>query len=174
MGETNGEGSAPYGGPMNPTHESPDNSPPRDDELEALAREDVCYEIGMFLYTATRITQPVSDDDRNALRESMLVHARCLMDFLACDPRKDDLSADRYADWAPEIDGGVELAWLEENLGTMIDKRVAHLTAYRQRVPKDPTLFVQTIVRHMGALIPRFLDKLHPDKVGWFATVRQV
>jgi len=158
---------------MKATHEPPHNSPPRDDELEALARQDVCYEIGMFLYTATRITQPVSDDDRNALRESMLIHARCLMDFLACRPRKDDLSADLYADWSPEIDGGSELAWLEENLGTMIDKRVAHLTAYRQRVPKDSTLFVQTIVRCMDSLIPRFLDKLNPDKIEWFATVRQ-
>jgi hypothetical protein len=143
-----------------------DESRPRDDELEALA-SDVVYEIEMFRHSARRISSSFGRDP-NAFREAMLIHARCLMDFFLCDGRKDDLEADRYAHWDPANDGGPELEWLENNLGTLIDKRVAHLTAYRQRVPKEAHLLVLKIQNELTTVVNRFLDKLHPDKRPWF------
>lgn len=63
-----------------------DDSEPRDDELEPLA-SDVVYEIGMFQHTGRRIATS-NGADQDAFRESMLIHARCLMDFFGCEPRK--------------------------------------------------------------------------------------
>ena len=65
-------------------------------------------------------------------------------------------------DWDPRTDGGPELAWLNEYLQVFINQRVAHITAYRQRIPKKP-YFVSTVQRHNQNLVQRFLAKVPPD-----------
>lgn len=146
------------------------NSPPEPKELPALIG-DIVYEVNQFKFSAARSSEIATKlgrlhMERNAHVESMLVHARCLMDFFNCNnPRKDDVVAERYIpDWSAKVDGGEALAWLETNLGQFIDKRVAHLTAHRQRV--DKTLeahFTDDVITNMDAVVRTFRDRLDPD-----------
>ena len=103
--------------------------------------------------------------DQNAFKESFLIHARCLMDFFNGDPRGDDLVASHFApNWNPARDGGEELKWLTDNLDQFINKRVAHLTAYRQRVPKESEpYFIETVQRDIQTVVERFLAQLPDD-----------
>jgi hypothetical protein len=140
---------------------NPDNSPPRPDELPALA-QDVSYEITMFWHMA-RVAIPSSTGPENdAFKVAMLIHARCLMDFFNVKPVLDDVVASHFTLWDPVEDGGDELAWLNENLVVLINKRVAHLTAYRQRVPKESHL-VETVQQYVLNLVERFMGKVSPE-----------
>jgi hypothetical protein len=100
--------------------------------------------------------------EKNAHLHAMLIHARCLVDFFLCDREKDDVIASDYLpDWSASKDGGPELAWLEEKLGVFIDKRVAHLTAYRRRVPKeDDAQLLADIVERVQKVVTRFRFRL--------------
>jgi hypothetical protein len=143
-----------------------DESEPRKDELDALL-QDVTYEFEQFRYSASASLSISSQQQSLALSlnahiESMLIHARCLVDFFWCERKKDDVVASDYiSNWSPKTDGGQELEWLEENLGRFIDKRVAHLTAYRCRVPKEKDAQLVDEVRlKMETLVRRFAERL--------------
>jgi hypothetical protein len=149
-----------------------DSQPPRPDELRGLA-DDVDYEMFMFTYLARSLTS-AQTVEQNALREAMLIHARCLMDFFACRPQKDDVVACHYVTWDPVADGAKELEWLKANLHTFINKRVAHITAYRQRVSKDQDAqFVAEVDSNVATLVDRFRVKLDARDLGWFPRMRQ-
>jgi len=140
------------------------NVPPTKEELDALT-DDLNYEIGMAWYMARIAIPGSSGPEQNAFKESLLIHTRCLMDFFNSRPVLDDVVATQYApDWDPAVDGGRELAWLNERLDQFINKRVAHLTAYRQRVPKEP-YFIETVQGHVQVLVERFLAKMPDDLV---------
>lgn len=146
-----------------------DDNQPSQEELAAL-EEDVAYEVRQFRYSAARSSELSADlarlaMERNAHVESMLIHARCLVDFFRCMPRKDDVVATHYiADWSPEKDGGDALAWLEEQLGVFIDKRVAHLTCHRCRVDKkSESNFTEDVVRNVEQVVGVFRERL-PDR----------
>jgi len=141
-------------------------TPPTEAELEELVN-DLNYEIWMFHELATielPEVGPISEGGAvvNAVIEAILVHCRCLMDFFGNSPKKDDVVAGHFVpDWDPVKDGGAELAWLEEHLGVVIDKRVAHLTAYRQRVPKEETAeLVMDVFNAVVAVVKRFHARL--------------
>lgn len=138
-------------------------------EVDDMVRH-LQYEIESFLALA-RFEVPraevhqASPVVRNALRESLLIHARCLTDFLSQRPTRDDLVARHYVpDWDPEADGGAELLWLKRDLDRYINKRVAHLTGYRVRVPteKEPHT-IGEIVDAMTRVLTRFRDRLPPE-----------
>lgn len=145
------------------------NEPPTEDELPQLV-EDLAYEVRQFGFSAQRSNE-ITDQlfrlsmERNAHVESMLIHARCLVDFFLNEPRKDDVVASHYVpDWSPEKDGGEALAWLEASLGTFIDKRVAHLTAYRRRVPiTDEAHFTNDVIAKMSEVVATFRRRLDPS-----------
>jgi len=138
------------------------NAPPTAADLLALTA-DLNYEIGMTWYLARVAIPGSSGPQQNALKESLLIHARCLMDFFNCKPWGDDVIASHYVpEWDPAQDGGPELAWLNAHLELFINKRVAHLTAYRQRVPKERYL-IETVESHIQTLVERFLAKASED-----------
>lgn len=152
----------------------PDDQPPSADELSALVG-DVVYEVNQLHFSAHRSDEVAMQIDllnreRNAHIESMLIHARCLVDFFNDTPRKDDVVVSMYIpDWSPESDGGEDLAWLEDNLGRFIDKRVAHLTAHRQRVVKeDEARFTAEVVVRINAVIATFRSRLDPERRAQF------
>lgn len=144
--------------------------PPREDELPALA-EDVVYEHRMFRFAGGRlIRNPLPTGAiRNALVEVLWLHQRNLTEFLANDnPTRDDVAAVHYApDWTPD-DGGDDLAWLVDRL-PVAHKRLAHLTAYRQRTPKadDASLIPEAMTR-MAGVWSAFIEALPSDRRDWF------
>jgi hypothetical protein len=72
-------------------------------------------------------------------------------------------------DWEPERDGGADLVYLQSALIQSVHKRVAHITAYRVRVPKDDdALPVAEILGALVALMDRFLTSLPEDRRRWF------
>lgn len=134
-----------------------DDLPPTLEELPELLKKHLNYEIGMFFGLAAIIPRVAGAEPEvvNAIKESLLIHARVLMDFFGPTRTKDDLMAFDYIDdWNSESHGGAELVWLEDSLGRYIDKRVAHLTAYRVRVPKaDDAQYIADVVRNMSAVM---------------------
>lgn len=133
---------------------------PTQAELPRLLRNHVQYELHMLQYLATSALPalPVGDI-ANALKESLLIHARCLMAFFNSQPTKDDVVAKDYLpDWDPVVDGGPELQWLNDNLDRYINKRVAHITAYRLRVPQEQH-FVRDVQARIQAIVERFNER---------------
>ncbi len=146
------------------------DSPPTSDELPSLA-DDVAYEVNQLFFSAGRSSEIAGEIarlslERNAHVESMLIHARCLVDFFKNRPRKDDVVASHYVpDWSAEQDGGEALAWLEENLGRFIDKRVAHLTAHRRRIDKGAeSHFTDDVLRNIAIVVDTFKNRLDPSQ----------
>ena len=74
--------------------------------------------------------------DRNAWVEVYLLHLRNLAHFYGGRPRHDDVVASHYAESWTAADGGDDLKDLQLQVRSH-NKRLAHITAYRQRVPKD-------------------------------------
>lgn len=118
----------------------PLDAPPTPDELVELAK-DVEYEFGMFSWAGSQLISlptPSTDEEhdfRNACVEVFLLHLRNIIDFFASTPSRDDVVAHHYAPgWSADM-GGDELRWLLK-MSRSINKRLAHLTAYRRRVPQ--------------------------------------
>ena len=109
-----------------------DDKPPRPSELEALSR-DVIYEYEMFLWAAEQLVSGASGPARDAYVEVLLLHQRNLVEFLAPGRDRDDVIAQDYAPaWTPS---GKSWGWLQDRQRPA-HKRLAHITAYRRRVPK--------------------------------------
>lgn len=142
--------------------------PPTEAELPGLARH-VAYEIAMANLGASRLLalgQPQENGDFvwSAWVEVLLLHSRVLTDFFCRPPTRDDLSALHYLPgWDPNSE---DLAWLDGHVPE-INKRVMHLTAYRERRESDGRDVTETI-RRLNVVMIRFLEALPPDRRGWF------
>lgn len=151
----------------------------KDSELEPLAA-DVRYEFDMLQLCASTLdgihgTGIETGFLRNVLVESLELHARNLLHFFSTkvrDAREDDVVAKHYSpDWDPKRDGGEELEYLRSSLLPALHKRLAHITAYRVRVPKENDAeSVEQIRRALVRLIDRFLASLPEDRRRWFET----
>lgn len=152
----------------------------RPDELELLAR-DVRYEFDMVRGCASALlamfgTRADQGLLRNVFAESLNIHARSLVDFFSTtlsgkrSVRGDDVVAQHFVPlWDPERDGHVDLIYLESALIQSVHKRIAHLTAYRVRVPKDDdALPVVEIHWAVVGLMEGFFAALTPERKAWF------
>jgi hypothetical protein len=173
-----------------------------DDELPGLA-EDVVYELAMLNYAATelRVAPPptpnltttasftidtystsgpddveVDPQQRWAMVEVLLLHARILRDFFAGHPTSDDdLVAEHYdPDWhqrcAEDPDADAALTWLTSStFRTRLNKRLAHLTASRRRWPTEDGAPLATEVQDKVLTLARFfLAGLSEERRAWF------
>jgi hypothetical protein len=109
--------------------------------------------------------------ERNAWVEVLLLHLRNLTDFYLSNPKKDDVTANHYvSDWTRR-DGGEDLEWLAE-MSRSLNKRIAHITAYRRRVSKDvDSRLVEDIRLHVRAVFDRWRDRLTPEQTSWFRVI---
>jgi hypothetical protein len=141
---------------------------PTAEELPGLARH-VAYEIAMANLGATTLLdlgQPRQEGDLawSAWVEILLLHSRVLTDFFHRPPHGDDLSASHYLPtWNPDSE---DLVWLDGHVPE-INKRVMHLTAYRDRQESDGRDVGDTI-RRLNTTTIDFLDRLSPDRRAWF------
>jgi hypothetical protein len=164
------------------------DSPPDGTELEALAG-DVVYEYVMLQNTAmwcltTREAAAKAPTGReraerlmqaDAFLESFLTHARNLHHFFACNLRLDDQSLrvgddvfalDYIDDWRP---AGKALQHLQTSIRS-INKRVHHVTAYRQRVPKSTDSgSIGDIVNAADSVWRDFTSRVSSESLHWFA-----
>ena len=151
-------------------------------ELPALAPH-IYYELSMMhaAKTALQRIPTMRSPEQNALRnawvESFLVHARSLMDFLG-DPIRaigDDVVAAHYVSEWTKNDAEPELTRLAARLRSHVNKRVAHVTAYRVRVepagdPEEPDLGLA--LADFDAIWIRFTDRLSAEQRTWFRPTR--
>lgn len=137
-----------------------DDAPPRPGELEALT-EDVVYEYEGFLWAASQLLGALDDGRaRNALVEVLLLHQRNLVAFFGGGRWKDDVIAQDYApSWSPK---GQSWKWLEGRQRS-VNKRLAHITAYRRRVPKQvDAKEVREVRRHVMQVWAQFASHAAP------------
>jgi hypothetical protein len=114
----------------------------------------------------------VPSRDRNGWVEVYLLHARNLLDFFASEPTKDDVVASHYIPSWDRSSGGEELAWLEA-MRQSINKRLAHVTAYRRRTPK---MTDAQSIEEIGAKVEKvwhsFVAQLPAARVAWFGELQ--
>ncbi len=161
-------------------------TPPRSDELEGLAG-DIVYEFVMLQNTALWCIEARVLRDRStgvkmaelsmradAYLESALTHARNLAHFFSCNLAFDEdgnregddvFAVDYLPDWKPK---GRDLEALRSTVRS-VNKRVHHITAFRQRAPKsDDSGDITKIVDGSKSVWARFTEALSPDCQGWF------
>lgn len=152
------------------------DAPPTPEELPALAGH-VEYEFQMLASAGVALLETPWDYadgrqgvQRNAWVEVLLLHLRNLIHFFAGRPQRDDVVASHYiADWSVRDDGGDELEWLVERTRP-IHKRLAHITAHRERVHKSVDAeLIQDIGRNVVSVYQRFLARLTDEQRSWFA-----
>jgi hypothetical protein len=153
-----------------------DESPVRAEELPALAT-DVVYEFGMMQHSGFQLMYPtvvLSDHGRNVLVEAFLMHVRNLSDFFTNDnPQKDDVVAKHYVkDWSAILAGNETAAAASASLKRQcawINKRLAHLTATRQRDSKDTDArLINELLGEASHVFELLMRNLTPEQRGWF------
>jgi hypothetical protein len=160
------------------TSRSYSDRPPDPSELEALAAE-FRYEYVMMATAGMSLDALAPGNDpelaeeeydllRNAWVEALLMHTRNIVEFFKSKPTRDDVVAHHYvADWT-EADGGPELAWLD-GMTRSINKRMAHITAYRVRVPRqDDGRGVHDVCLTVHRLWDQFRLRLTEQQAEWF------
>lgn len=110
-----------------------------DDELQR-ATGHVVYELGALVNCYRELRMAESDDNllaANSYLEAMLVHARCLIEFIAKEPTREHRDIHRY-DYLPDWDL-VDPTNRDEArlLHDQISKHLAHLSWERVKVPSD-------------------------------------
>jgi hypothetical protein len=161
-------------------------TPPQADELEGMAG-DIVYEFVMLQNTTSWCIEARLRRDRSsgvrkaepsmradAYLESALTHARNLAHFFSCNLGFDEdgnrdgddvFAVDYLPDWKPK---GRDLEVLRSTVRA-VNKRVHHITAFRQRVPKaDDAGDMITIVDAAKFVWARFTKALPPDHQVWF------
>lgn len=133
-----------------------------DDDLEAFAREHLCYEVWMLGETAQWLSNlppgaPVVAC--NAYLESFGIHARALDDFLSNKGKHaDDVLAKHYnGDWRGEDRA--------RGFARTVNKQVAHLT--RVRLQKEP-INVGEVHERLVDSFRRFVSTLPEPRHRWF------
>lgn len=92
------------------------------------------YEWWMFQsleYHLSELDGFVNDPIRNALLESMVLHARSLIEFFKGKPQNDDLRASVFGLPSVNLTGDIESFYLASH------KHIAHLTAMRAHKKKE-------------------------------------
>lgn len=149
--------------------------PVEERELPLVANE-VRYEYEMVRSCTGLLFHPNIDRIallRNLVVESYNVHTRCLLEFFSLPRAKapsDTVVAQHFApDWDSVRHGQVDLVFLEEALSKPLNKRLAHITAYRVRVPKDEDATqVIEITSALVCLMKIFINLLPEDRRRWF------
>lgn len=150
-------------------------TPVEPDELPALAG-DVRYEFDAFRSAAGLLLKlgPNPSPARNPFVESLNLHFRNLREFFVSPLPKptgshcDDIVAAHYVPtWHPDDDVDLELRAFDLK---PLHKRLAHLTAYRQRVDKDDdSVLVIDMYLMVAETFARFLSRLTTEQREWFA-----
>ena len=69
--------------------------------------------------------------------------------------------------WTKEF-GGADLEWLV-GMSRALNKRLAHITAYRQRVPDNlDARQVNDVHEHLSRVVDAWRDMLTPEQNEWF------
>ena len=164
------------------------STPPRGNELKALMGE-VRNEHDMLIFASVRFleaanelyvvvqTTTESDNDpriarltaeRNGWIEVFLVHLRSLTHFYISESRQDDVVARHYARGWKRADGGADLEWLLA-MSRSTNKRIGHITAYRQRVPKaDDARLMLDVHEHLTPVVNAWRRQLTDEQIKWF------
>lgn len=163
-----------------------------DDRLRTLAEEHIAYELEMLVWTSMTLyrdtaaySAPVlglSQDARNAVLESLLVHARILDDFLLNrdGPDGDDVLAKHYAPWDERSILPAEMIKKKQRFWTFMpgdsreqaNKRVAHLTQRRLDDGENKKVRYLAVAHAIAATFLAFLDRVaenDPSRSAWFA-----
>lgn len=147
------------------------------------------------------LASAAQQDDWNGWLEVLLLHTRTLIEFFRSGHGAQDRSertellgarqssqadvstqkgnrrrrsdtvwaSDFSCDWSGRS-GGPELQWLVDHAIPM-HKRVAHLTAYRQRVSKEAdSVPIHQVHHNLVVVFRRFLYSLTDERRSWFAT----
>lgn len=154
-----------------------DRRPPQSHELPALAVE-FQYEYRM-VWTAVDAIWDVENRPRpwdssallalNVWVECLLLHTRSIAEFFNSKRKGPDdvIASDYVRDWT-RWDGGVDLEWLND-MTTGTNKRTAHITAHRVRVPKeDDGRGIDDVRQHVNGVWDRFRPRLTLEQDGWF------
>lgn len=145
-------------------------------DLKKMSNEHISYEIQMFRATITRMTNGgLSLDEHNALLESFLIHARCLLDFLyqTEKPRPDDVIADDFFEdpsiFHKLLPHSIPAAeYLKQRTG----KEVAHLTYGRLKVSATEKVWnIGQIHDQLAEALAIFFECLTADQRKWFTTI---
>jgi len=152
-----------------------DEDPVRDSELPSLAA-DVKYEVAMATFAGHQLLHAEvqrTPAGHNAFIEVFLLHVRNLADFFDARPTKDDVVASHYvADWSATRDSEPRAREAQENLRSQcrwINKRLAHITATRQREPKElDARLITDVMREIAILFQLFVDNLSDEQRSWF------
>ena len=164
-----------------------------DDRLRILAEEHVAYELEMLVWTAMALYRdsaaypaPVlglSQDARNAVLESFLVHARILDDFLLnrTGQDDDDVCAKHFAPWDESAGLPAEMIKKKRRFWTFMpshsreqaNKRVAHLTQKRLDDGKNKEIRYLAVAQAIATAFLAYLDRVAEYdrcRSAWFAT----
>lgn len=164
-----------------------------DDQLRTLAEEHIAYELEMLVWTAMTLYRDsagnsasvltLSQNARNAVLESLLVHARILDDFLMnrAGPRGDDVCAKHFAPWDERAELPAETIKKERVTWTFMpgpsreqaNKRVAHFTQKRLDGGESKEVRYLDVAHAIATAFVAFLDRVSEHDQGrsdWFAT----
>ncbi len=164
-----------------------------DDGLRTLAQEHVAYELEMLVWTAMTLYRDsaagpgpalgLAQDARNAVLESLLVHARILDDFLLnrTGQNGDDVRAKHFAPWDESAALPAEMINKKRRFWTFMpsdsreqaNKRVAHLTQKRLDDGKNKEVHYLAVAQAIATTFLEFLDRVEEydrSRSAWFAT----
>ena len=145
-------------------------------QLQEMSREHISYEIQMFVFTASKVRAGGMDTlENNAMLETFLLHARCLLDFLypPATPRSDDVLANDFFE-DPSILRRALPATLPMSsyLKSRTGKEVAHLTYERLNVtPTQKVWNFGEIHDQLGKALAIFFTCLTEEQRDWFTTI---
>lgn len=159
-----------------PTMSDYEPKPITEDELPDLALEvlreyEAVRACASLLFVGYGKLSPII---HSVLVEALNLHVRALTDFfknpMPSGKRLDDVVAvhfDPTWDWLRY--GGPDLIWLHSAVVPGIQKRTAHITAYRTRVSVDwdaqPIVEIGSCI---SGVMARFLKRLTPERRAWF------
>ena len=137
----------------------------------------VLYEWKMFIATIAALNGVhfLGGAIRNALLESLLIHARILTDFFFTDPsREDDVSAKHFfhneEDW--RVDFKTECPYLYENR-QRLNKSVAHLSYSRIEYESDKEWQYGRISNELHSIWDKFRSSLPTESREWFPSGKE-
>ena len=157
--------------------------PPTQDELDAMLRKHLSFEINRFRATATLWDSRRYGELADAMvRESCLIHMRLLLDFFypRLDPKKSKHQDVFVSDYLPNPNSLspefqallAEPSWLRD-YRDQLDWRLVHLTTRRIDFERQPMWNPNKQFAHLESLIGEFLNALPPITKALFDPNRQ-
>jgi hypothetical protein len=151
---------------------------PRSDEELTKAAAHVQYELGALVGCYERLLTAEKDAkdpfDANYYLEAMLVHARCLIEFIAKRRRKRDIHRHDYLPgWEPRKREGDEARLLFKK----ISKHLSHLSWKRAEIvePQEPPTWSYELPFFVVTLFEEFLVDIESANGGkpWFTLFKE-